>query len=115
VATLFNRSTNQILSQNLAIADSMTSRMKGLLGKTELVGDEMLWIQRCNSIHTFFMKFSIDCIFLNSQMNVCAVRRNVLPWRMVWPILSARSVIELPAGQAEVLKVSLGDQLHVGH
>jgi uncharacterized membrane protein (UPF0127 family) len=112
---LFNKTKNQKLSEQLMVADTMFSRMKGLLGKSQLEGDEMLWIHRCNSIHTFFMKFAIDCVFLNKQMLVCALRQKVVPWRMVFPILRADSVIEMPAGSIQSLKIQVGDQLHVGH
>lgn len=109
------RRHDQILSHELAIADSLISRLIGLLGKDRLRDDEMLWIKRCNSIHTFFMKFPIDCIFLDSQMKVCALKANILPWRIVFPIWSARSVIELRAGQIAALNIKVGDELHVGH
>ncbi len=115
MAHLINKTQNIKLSVHLAIADSTTTRMKGLLGKQGLVGDEMLWIHRCNSIHTFFMKFAIDCVFLDKQMLVCALRSNVTPWKIIFPIFRARSVIEMGAGQITSLNIQIGDQLHVGH
>lgn len=112
---LFNQTQNKKLSEHLEIADTMISRTIGLLGRQGLTGDEMLWIHRCNSIHTFFMKFAIDCVFLDKQMLVCALRSDVKPWRMVFPIFKARSVIEMGSGQIKSLNIQLGDQLHVGH
>ena len=112
---LINRTKNQIVTDQLMIAESLFSRMKGLLGRKSLEPHEMLWINPCNSIHTFFMSFSIDCVFLNKEMKVCAIKHDVSPWRIILPIFAARSVIELPGGQAKALDFTLGDQLYVGY
>lgn len=106
---------NNLLSENLEIADTMMSRMKGLLGRSSLERDQMIWIHYCNSIHTFFMKFSIDCVFLDKDLIVCSIREDVVPWRIVLPILKATSVVEMAAGKAKELNIQIGDQLHVGN
>jgi uncharacterized membrane protein (UPF0127 family) len=115
MSQLYNKTQKQFLSDNLIVASSLFQRTKGLLGKSELKENEMLWILRCNSIHTFFMRFTIDCVFLNKQMLVCSIKSNIKPWRLVLPILKAASVIEMQAGKALQLNIQLGDQLHVGH
>lgn len=110
--TLFR--DNQVISENFKIADTMWSRMKGLLGTHELKGDEMLWIKMCNSIHTFFMNFPIDCVFLDDKMVVQHIKANIPPWRATLPVIKAISVIEMQAGMAEKLKIKVGDKFHVG-
>jgi uncharacterized membrane protein (UPF0127 family) len=115
VAQLVNSTKSQTLTQNLIVAKSMASRLKGLLGKSKLDMDEMMWIHHCNSIHTFFMKFTIDCAFLDKQMRVCGIREQVKPWRITLPIVKARSVIEMKAGQIATLNIQVGDQLYVGN
>lgn len=112
---LVNKTQNRVLTQDLYVASTLFQRTKGLLGHAQLRSDEMLWILRCNSIHTFFMRFAIDCVFLNKQMLVCAIKSNVAPWRLIVPIFKASSVIEMKSGKALELKIELGDQLHVGH
>ena len=107
-------SQKQVLIADLRIADRMWSRMQGLLGTRELASHEGLWIHRCNSIHTFFMNYAIDCIFVDSELRILATRKNVRPWRIVWPVLGARSVFELKSGQIELWQVSPGEQLYVG-
>lgn len=115
MAVLFNQTKNKKISSNLNIANTLWSRTKGLLGKNELKSaEEMLWILRCNSIHTFFMKFPIDCVFLNKQLVVCGLRENVLPWRIILPLLNANSVIEMEAGKIISMNIQVGDQLNVG-
>ncbi len=115
MAQLTNSTQSRTLTQNLVVADNLFQRMKGLLGKSHLKEGEMLWILRCNSIHTFFMKFPIDCVFLNKQMSVCSIQSHVKPWRLVLPIFKATSVIEMEAGKALQFNIQIGDQLHVGH
>lgn len=114
MATLMNKNTHEVLVSNLKIAKDFYSRGKGLLGRSSLPSDEGLWILYCNSIHTFFMKFSIDCIFLDGNLKVKSLKRNIKPWRLVLPIWGASSVIELAAGTLEKVPVKVGDQLYVG-
>lgn len=111
---LMNRTTQQSLIKNLEIARTFAARGKGLLGRTQLPEGQALWIHHCNSIHTYFMKFSIDCVFVDKNLQVKAVYENVRPWRLVFPVWGASSVFELSAGAAEKLKIRKGDQLHVG-
>ena len=67
------------LSHNVDIADTFYKRMKGLLGKSGLKTGEALWIKPCMSVHTFFMKFPIDVIFLNKKNHVIATIKNLKP------------------------------------
>jgi uncharacterized membrane protein (UPF0127 family) len=113
MARLMN-SANQVLLEDLRIAKSFWSRTRGLLGTSSLGDAEGLWIDPCNSIHTFFMKYPIDCVFVDRAMQVKALKASVLPGRLVLPIWGARSVIEMKAGKIQKLGLSLGDQLYVG-
>ncbi|MGZ3768822.1 MAG: DUF192 domain-containing protein [Bdellovibrio sp.] len=114
MAALINKATNEILIPTLEIAKTFSTRGKGLLGRTSLPEQEALWIHRCNSIHTFFMKFSIDCIFVDKNLKVKAIYENVQPWRLILPVWGASSVIELSSGAVSKKKVQVGDQLYVG-
>lgn len=115
MAVLKSATKNQQLISDLQVASDFFARGKGLLGRASLGTNEALWIHSCNSIHTFFMKFAIDCVFLDKKMRVKAIHSNVAPFRLVWPVWGARSVIEFPAGKAQELGLVLGEQLHVGH
>ncbi len=57
-----------------------------------------LWIEPCNSIHMFFMKFAIDVLFLDSGGRVKRVLLALKPWRVSPIVFGARTVVELPAG-----------------
>lgn len=114
MAALMNKTTNQVLVPHLEVARTFWSRGKGLLGMSSLPEGQALWIHRCNSIHTFFMKFSIDCVFVDKNLKVRAVYQDVRPWRLVLPVWGASSVIEMPSGASSKVKISVGDQLYVG-
>lgn len=92
------------------IADSAATRNKGLLGRTGLPPGGGLWIVPCESVHTFFMKFPLDLIYLDRNKRVKKVRGNVGPWRLS-ACLSAHSIIELPAGTLKKTQTERGDQL----
>jgi uncharacterized protein len=111
MATLTNISRQNVLADQLIIADTFWSRAKGLLGKKDLPPKTAMWIKRCNSIHTFFMKFPIDVVFVNSQLRVIKVCLNVSPWKILRPAWQACSVLEFSAGSLP--QVEKGDQLHV--
>ncbi len=111
---LRSETRQQQLISDLKVATSEWARGKGLLGKKSLDREEALLIPRCNSIHTFFMKFSIDCVFVDKDMRIKAIHSQVKPFKIVWPVWGARSVIELAAGRAQDLNLQVGEQLHVG-
>ena len=86
-----------VLAAQAELAENFFQRAKGLLGRSSLAPGTGLLIRPCNSIHTFFMQFAIDVIFLNRQGQVLKIVRNLRPWRLVWPIWGATQVLELPA------------------
>lgn len=91
-------------------AGDFESRSRGLLGRSSLDPEEGLWIIPCPMIHTFFMKFAIDVLFLDSGLTVVRVMENLKPWRLSPWVFRASSVLEL-AGGALKGSVKLGDQV----
>lgn len=110
---LMTAANGQTLLSKLEVADTWWARSKGLLGRSQLPEDQGLWILKCNSVHTFFMKFAIDLVFLNKQMEVTKTFTRVKPGRLVLPVIGARSVIELSEGFLEKHPLQVGDKLHV--
>jgi hypothetical protein len=92
------------------VADSGAKRNKGLLGRKGLAAGEGLWIVPCESVHTFFMKFAIDLVYLDRKNRIKKVRHAVGPWRLS-ACLSAHSILELPAGTIESTQSERGDTL----
>ncbi|MCX7977393.1 MAG: DUF192 domain-containing protein [Bdellovibrionaceae bacterium] len=111
---LHSETRSIVLVERLHLAGTILSRMIGLIGRNEITSDEALWINPCNSIHTFFMKFPIDCVFLDKNMKVCAVRSGVKPWRILWPVFAAKSVVEMRSGRALELGIQIGEKVYVG-
>jgi uncharacterized protein len=106
-----NRGTN--LADKLEVAASGPRRSKGLLGRKGLRPGEGLWIIPCEAVHTFFMQFPIDLVYLDRKYRVRKVRASVMPWR-ISACLSAHSVLELPAGTIQKTNTERGDVLEIG-
>lgn len=94
----------------VAVADNPWTRMVGLLGKQDLSAGEALLIRPCSSVHTYFMRFSLDVIFLDREYRVLKVVRNLKPFRFSGARRS-HVVIELPAGALGGIDIEPGDQL----
>jgi uncharacterized protein len=101
-----------VVCERCVVADSFWTRLKGLLGRRELPSGEGLLIVPTNSIHMFFMRFAIDAVFLDRELRVLAVVADLRPWRMAVR-RGARSVLELPAGEAARRGVETGDVLRL--
>jgi len=105
-----NRTRGTLLAARLQVARSGPARQKGLLGREGLAAGEGLWIIPCESVHTFFMRFAIDLVYLDRKNRVRKVRSSVGPWRLS-ACLSAHSVIELAAGAVRGSRTERGDTL----
>ncbi len=95
------------------VANNTLARMRGLLGRAELPAGEGLLLRPAGSIHTHFMRFPIDALFLDRELRVLEVRHALGPWRMARQ-RGAKAVLELHAGEAERRGVKVGDVLRVG-
>ena len=107
-----NQTRGTVLGEAVELADTSEKRRTGLLKHERLQPGEGLWIVPCESVHTFFMKFPIDLVYVDKRHKVRKVRHSVAPWRMS-ACLSAHSVIELAAGTAEQSGTQAGDELAV--
>ncbi len=101
-----------MLATRLEVAFDSKARRTGLLGRDSLPSGTGLVIAPCSSIHTFFMRFAIDVIFVSRNGRVVRVRRRVMPWRIAVAV-TAFSVIELPAGTLDSCAIARGDSLAI--
>lgn len=113
MAKLVNKTKNIVLSSDLENADSHWKRMKGLLGREGLEDHRALWIKPCSSIHTYFMKFSIDVAFVDRDLKVTRVCQDIKPGKLVFSPLRTHSVFEFNSGNLKQQAIEVGDQLHV--
>jgi len=93
-----NFHTGSVLATRVEFATTFGARLKGLLGRPSLPPGASLVLHPCSSIHTFFMRFPIDVLFLNADFEVLAVMNNLPPYRISRIVKGARMVVELPAG-----------------
>jgi uncharacterized protein len=107
-----NQTRGTVLGDAIELADTSAKRRTGLLKHTHLDPGTGLWIVPCESVHTFFMKFAIDLVYVDRKHVVRKVRHAVPAWRLS-ACLSAHSIIELPPGAARASGTVAGDQLQM--
>ncbi|MDF2521859.1 MAG: hypothetical protein K0R84_2487 [Clostridia bacterium] len=108
---LYNVSKDNLVLEKLKLADGFFSKFKGLMGAKKLNKSEGLMLLSCNSIHTCFMRFPIDVVFLNMDYEVIALKERLQPWRFVNFVKKAYITVEMPEGTIENKQVQVGDLL----
>ncbi|MCT4607057.1 MAG: DUF192 domain-containing protein [Marinisporobacter sp.] len=108
---LVNLDNGQILATRVHIANTFYKRLKGLMFSKNLPPDDVLYIQPCRGIHTFFMNYNIDVLHLDSFKKVVAIEENLRPGKIgkVHPLTT--EIIELPAGKIEKTQTKLGHKV----
>ena len=106
---IINQTKKQIISENARLADTALSRVIGLLNRGSLSAGEGLVITQCRSIHMFFMKFSIDVIFVDRKNAVIGLVKRIQPFCMSPYFWRASCAIELPAGAIDATQTVIGD------
>lgn len=106
---LINTNNSIQLSTKVIKARNFNSRLKGLMFSTPLTAQHCFWIPQCKSIHTCFMRFSLDVLFVNKNLKVIKIIKNLKPWSCTSFYTKADSVFEFNAGELNNIKV--GDQL----
>jgi len=109
---LINQRTGEIVARQVEIAQTRSARRRGLLGRDCLEASSALLLSPCNAVHTAFMRFAIDVVFVDRDGCVVRIVRNLTPWRIAgaW---RARRVIELAAGELATRDVRVGDRLYL--
>ena len=107
-----NLTRNTVLADHADVADTSAKRRTGLLKHTGLAEGEGLWIAPCEGVHSFFMKFTIDVLYLDRKYRVRKLRPHMAPWKISL-CLQADSVLELPAGAIAATGTERGDQLEI--
>lgn len=101
-----------VVARRVIPADTFWRRLRGLLGRGGLMPDEGIFLAPCHAIHTFFMRFPIDALFLDAEGRVLVVVEHLPPWR--WRVVpGACAVLELPAGTAGRMEVREGGRIRL--
>jgi uncharacterized membrane protein (UPF0127 family) len=104
------RTDGTVVCEQLLVADSPLRRLRGLLGRDGLERGEGLLLRPASAVHTWFMRFPIDAVFLNRDLVVLGIADGLEPWRAAGR-RGAKAVLELPAGAAAAHGLEVGDEL----
>lgn len=114
-ARAFNRTRNLSLAEEVAIAGTHWSRLRGLIGVSpqNFRNGTALWIRPCRGVHTLAMRFPIDVIYLDRTGTVVHVEHNLQPWRFSPICMKAASVLELPCNTVAGTGTVVGDRIEL--
>ena len=110
---LINKTKNTLLAKDIVIANTPFKRMKGLLGKKEFREGQALILKPCNSIHTFFLRFAIDVLFVDKENKIIEAISCLKPFRLTRIYWVSALAIELPAGIILSRQTQAGDTLSI--
>jgi uncharacterized protein len=102
----------RVVCDRCTVADRPLARLRGLLGRRELPAGEGVLLRPTPSIHTWFMRFPIDAVFLTKDLEVMAISRELPAWRIAVR-RGARAVLELQSGEARRRGITAGARLRV--
>jgi len=95
-----SRNGGRVVCERCELAASAWARMRGLIGRRTLDPQQGLMLRPAFAIHTLFMRFPIDAVFVDSDLWVVGIRSRLRPWRMA-AVRGASAVLELAPGEAE--------------
>jgi uncharacterized membrane protein (UPF0127 family) len=109
---LVNQRTDEAVAERVEVAVTRRARRKGLLGRTAFDGSRALVLAPCVAVHTMFMRFPIDVVFVDAEGRALRTIPNLAPWRMAIDPF-AHAVVEMPAGSLAQRHVKIGDRLYL--
>ena len=101
----------QAVANQVFRAETMFERMRGLLSHPPLSAEQGYWLEPCNSVHTFGMRYALDVIFLDAGGLIVKIVENLRPWRIAGAI-GARVSLELQKGAVGRLGLTEGQKLN---
>ena len=108
---VFNQTQNAPLITKGRLANNFWLRLRGLLGASPLQDGEGLVLAGEKSIHTLFMGFAIDVVYVNKEYQVIRTTSNMVPYRLGPLVTQCAYVLEMPVGTIDQTSTQVGDQL----
>ena len=109
--TIVNRSrADTVVCARAEVADTIFKRLRGLLGRASLAPGEGMLFRGESSIHSAFMRFRFDAVFLDRELRIVGLAEDIPPWR-ARAAKGARNILELGAGEISRTGLAIGDQL----
>ena len=93
-----DKRTGRVLAERASRATTFFARLRGLMGRAQLADGEALHLAPCRAIHTLFMRFPVDVLFLSGEDSVLRALHRLSPWCVIRIHPRALSVLELPPG-----------------
>jgi len=109
MGSAWNVTRKTCLANDLRVADTHWTRLRGLVGTKEFTQGKGLWIVPCHGVHTLFMSFPIDVLYLNADNTVVHLEENLQPWRFAPVRLNTKTVLEVPAGTVRASGTAVDD------
>ena len=107
-----NKTKGIVVADRVSVAKSFWSRLKGLMFRSGMGENEGLIFYDAPSIHTFFMRFPIDVVFMDRQQRVVKISRALKPWRIT-SCFGSSLTLEIPANRSSAVSMESGDELEV--
>lgn len=108
---VYNRNREAFLGLSVAPADTLTTRLKGLLGRVRLKPDDGIWLSPSRGIHTIGMLFAIDVIYLDAANRVIHLVEHMGPFRISPIRIKCASILELKSRTIYLSNTQIGDEL----
>ena len=108
---MMNLSRQTCVARHVDVADNYFKRLKGLMFSASLPADHGLWIVPCADIHSCFMRFRFDALFVDKDLKVLHFQESMKPWRISKFVKGGHGVLELPDGAIALSQTQIGDQL----
>ncbi|MDD5748350.1 MAG: DUF192 domain-containing protein [Actinomycetota bacterium] len=108
-----NISNGEIIARKTRIATKTKERMRGLIGRESLAGGEAMLFPGCSQIHTFFMRFPIDVIFVGKDGLILKSYRELAPWRVTTISTQSAFALEMPPGTLQSSRTNEGDSIRL--
>jgi uncharacterized membrane protein (UPF0127 family) len=110
---LLNHSTGEVIAKVVEKADTFIKRFRGLMLRGNFSNHAMLFTFKKPgrySVHTMFMRFPIDLVYLDENFAAVEIKKNLKPWRFYRPKSKAKYLIEIPSN---VAKIEVGNRLYL--
>jgi uncharacterized protein len=106
-----NRTRNTLLGTRVTPAPTFWSRLRGYIGRPRPKQGDGILLVPCDAIHTWWMSFDLDVLFVDDRGRVLELVRSLRPWKRTRKVAGARYVLEVPAGTIDASGTRVGDEL----
>ena len=106
-----NRTRDTLLGTRVVWTTTFWRRLRGFIGRPEPRQGDGILLNPCSAIHTCWMTFSLDVLFLDERGKVLELVRSIHPWRFSRRVSGARYALEVPVGTIDASSTRVGDEL----